>query len=143
MDPGAMAQHMKQRLRAGLKLTPEQMQQISPIIDHAASQLKTKREQTMRDIHEIFEQTHREMQPFLTPEQRHQTRGTGEATSPPLAPAWFHGARPTAAARGLNPGRQICRQTPTKPQKFVSDFSAINLSEYSGKTKLTYSSPSK
>jgi Spy/CpxP family protein refolding chaperone len=70
MDSGSMAQHLKQRLRAELKLTPEQMQQISPIIDHAAAQLKTKREQTMRDVHEIFEQTHREMQPFLTPEQR-------------------------------------------------------------------------
>ena len=70
MDSESMTQHMKQRLRAELKLTPEQMQQISPIIDHAASQLKTKREQTMRDVHEIFEQTHRDMQPFLTPEQR-------------------------------------------------------------------------
>jgi Spy/CpxP family protein refolding chaperone len=70
MDSGAMAQHLKQRLRAELKLTPEQMQKISPIIDRAASELKTKREQTMRDIHEIFKQAHREMQPFLTPEQR-------------------------------------------------------------------------
>jgi Spy/CpxP family protein refolding chaperone len=70
MDPGAMAEHMKERLRAELKLTPEQMQQISPIIDRAASELKTKREQTMRDVHEIFEQAHRDMQPFLTPEQR-------------------------------------------------------------------------
>jgi Spy/CpxP family protein refolding chaperone len=70
MDPGAMAEHMKERLRAELKLTPEQMQQISPVIDRAASQLKTKREQTMRDVHEIFEQAHRDMQPFLTPEQR-------------------------------------------------------------------------
>jgi hypothetical protein len=69
-DSESMAQHMKQRLRAELKLTPEQMQQISPIIDRAASQLKTKREQTMRDVHEIFEQTHREMQPFLSSEQR-------------------------------------------------------------------------
>src|SRR5207237_8699833 len=51
MDPGSMAQHMKQRLRAELKLTPEQTQQISPVIDRAASQLKTKREQTMRDVH--------------------------------------------------------------------------------------------
>ena len=74
MDSGSMAQHLKHRLRAELKLTPEQMQQISPIIDRAASQLKTKREQTMRDIHEIFEQTHREMQPFLTPEQRTKLR---------------------------------------------------------------------
>ncbi len=70
MDPGSVAQHMKQRLRGELKLTPEQMQQISPIIDRAASQLKMKREQTMRDIHEIFKKTHRDMQPFLTPEQR-------------------------------------------------------------------------
>ena len=70
MDSGAMAQHLKHRLRAELKLTPEQMQKISPIIDRAASELKTKREQTMRDVHEIFEQAHREMQPFLTPEQR-------------------------------------------------------------------------
>jgi hypothetical protein len=70
MDSGAMAQHMKQRLRAELKLTPEQMQQISPVIDRAASQLKTKREQTMRDVHEIFEQAHRDVQPFLTSEQR-------------------------------------------------------------------------
>jgi Spy/CpxP family protein refolding chaperone len=70
MDPGSMAQHMKQRLRGELRLTPEQLQQISPIIDRAASQLKTKREQTMRDVHEIFEEAHRDMQPFLTPEQR-------------------------------------------------------------------------
>jgi Spy/CpxP family protein refolding chaperone len=70
MDSESMAQHMKQRLRAELKLTPQQMQQISPIIDRAASQLKTKREQTMRDVHDIFEQTHRDMEPFLTPEQR-------------------------------------------------------------------------
>ena len=70
MDSESMAQHMKQRLRAELKLTPQQMQQISPVIDRAASQLKTKREQTMHDVHEIFEQTHRDMQPFLTPEQR-------------------------------------------------------------------------
>jgi Spy/CpxP family protein refolding chaperone len=70
MDPGSMAQHMKQRLRTELKLTPEQMQQISPIIDRAASELKTKREQTMRDVHGIFKQAHRDMQPFLTSEQR-------------------------------------------------------------------------
>ena len=70
MDSGSMAQHLKKRLRAELKLTPEQMQQISPVVDRAASQLKTKREQTMRDVHEIFQQAHRDMQPFLTPEQR-------------------------------------------------------------------------
>jgi Spy/CpxP family protein refolding chaperone len=70
MAADSMAQHMKERLRVELKLTPEQVQKISPIIDHAASQLKATREQTMRSVHEIFTQTHREMQPLLTPEQR-------------------------------------------------------------------------
>jgi Spy/CpxP family protein refolding chaperone len=70
MAADSMAQHMKERLRVELKLTPEQVQKISPIIDHAASQLKTTREQTMRSVHEIFTETHHQMQPLLTPEQR-------------------------------------------------------------------------
>jgi len=70
MAAGSMAQHMKERMRAELKLTPDQMLKISPIIDRAASQLTMAREQTMRSVHEIFSQTHREMQPLLTPEQR-------------------------------------------------------------------------
>jgi hypothetical protein len=67
---GSLAEHMKRHLEWELRLNPQQVQQISPIIDRASSQLEAKREQTMRDVHEIFEQTHREMQPFLSPEQR-------------------------------------------------------------------------
>jgi Spy/CpxP family protein refolding chaperone len=67
---GSLAEHMKRHLEWELRLNPQQVQRISPIIDRASSQLEAKREQTMRDVHEIFEQTHREMQPFLTPEQR-------------------------------------------------------------------------
>jgi Spy/CpxP family protein refolding chaperone len=70
MASDSMAQHMKERMRAELKLTPDQMEKISPIIDRAASQLKTARDQTIQTVHEIFSQTHREMQPLLTPEQR-------------------------------------------------------------------------
>jgi Spy/CpxP family protein refolding chaperone len=70
MASDSMAQHMKERLRAELKLTPDQVEKISPIIDRAASELKTTREQTMQSVHKIFSQTHREMEPFLTPEQR-------------------------------------------------------------------------
>jgi Spy/CpxP family protein refolding chaperone len=70
MASDSMAEHMKERLRRDLRLTPDQMQKISPIIDRAASQLKTTQEQTMQSVHEIFSQTHREIQPFLTPEQR-------------------------------------------------------------------------
>jgi Spy/CpxP family protein refolding chaperone len=70
MAADSMAQHMKERMRMELKLTPDQMQKISPIIDRAAFQLKAARDQTMRNVHEIFSQTHHEIQPFLTPEQR-------------------------------------------------------------------------
>ena len=70
MAPDSVAQHMKERMRGELKLTPDQMLKISPIIDRAASQLTMAREQTMRSVHQILSQTHREMQPLLTPEQR-------------------------------------------------------------------------
>src|ERR1041384_8498360 len=70
MATDSMAQHMKERLRLELKLTPDQMQKISPVVDRAASQLKTTREQTMRSVHEIFMEAHHQMQPLLTPEQR-------------------------------------------------------------------------
>ena len=71
---GSVAEHMKQRLQWQLKLTDEQMKQISPIIDRTASQLEAKRQQTTRDVHQIFQQGHRDIAPFLTPEQRERLR---------------------------------------------------------------------
>jgi Spy/CpxP family protein refolding chaperone len=68
--PGSLAEHLKRHLQWELRLTPQQVQQVSPIIDRAASQLEAKRDQTMRDVHEIFEQAHQEVQPVLSPEQR-------------------------------------------------------------------------
>lgn len=65
-----IAEHMKERLRAELKLTPHQMDQIAPVIDRATAQLEAKREQTSSEVREIFEQTHREISPLLTAEQR-------------------------------------------------------------------------
>jgi Spy/CpxP family protein refolding chaperone len=78
MASDSMAQHMKERMRAELKLTPDQMQKISPIIDRGASQLKTARDQTMQSVHEIFSEMHREMQPLLTPEQRSKLKDMEE-----------------------------------------------------------------
>src|SRR6267378_805140 len=67
---GSVAEHMKRHLRTELKLTPQQMEQISPVIDRAASQLEAKREQTMQEVREIFEETHRDITPFLSAEQQ-------------------------------------------------------------------------
>jgi Spy/CpxP family protein refolding chaperone len=67
---GAIAEHMKQHLRNELKLTPKQIEQISPIVDHATSSLETKREQTAREVRAIFQEMHSRISPLLTAEQR-------------------------------------------------------------------------
>ena len=93
---GSLAEHMKRHLRIELNLTPQQMEQISPIVDRAASQLEAKREQTMREVRNIFEETHRSITPFLTPEQqtkldkleqRHARRFHRHGFMPPPEPA--------------------------------------------------------
>jgi Spy/CpxP family protein refolding chaperone len=67
---GSIAEHMRKRLETALNLTPEQVRQISPIIESASAQLEAKREQTGREVRQIFEQAHSEIEPFLTAEQR-------------------------------------------------------------------------
>jgi len=93
---GPVAAHMKRHLRTELNLTAQQMEQISPIVDRAASQLEAKREQTMREVRSIFEETHRGITPFLTPEQqtklgqleqRHRERFHRHGFMPPSGPS--------------------------------------------------------
>jgi Spy/CpxP family protein refolding chaperone len=67
---GATAQHMKEHLRSELKLTPEQVGQISPIVDQATANLEAKREETGREVRAIFEDMHARIAPLLTPEQK-------------------------------------------------------------------------
>jgi len=85
---------MKERLRAELKLTPEQLGKISPIIDKTAVQLKRMRRDTAWRAHEVIVGAHREMAANLTDEQRlklqqiddrhrHQLRGRRLADPPP------------------------------------------------------------
>jgi Spy/CpxP family protein refolding chaperone len=66
----SIAEHMKEHLRAELKLTPQQVEQISPIVDQATSNLDAKREQTGREVRAIFEDMHKRIAPLLTPEQQ-------------------------------------------------------------------------
>lgn len=68
--PAWVAEHLRHHLEVELKLTPEQMRQIGPILDSASTQLEAKREETGRQVRQIFEQTHQEIIPFLTPDQR-------------------------------------------------------------------------
>jgi|SRR4029453_21486 Spy/CpxP family protein refolding chaperone len=68
--PRLVGARMKERLRAELRLTPEQMAKVSPIIDKEAAQLQEVRHDTRRRVREIFKQAHREMAVNLTDEQR-------------------------------------------------------------------------
>lgn len=68
--PELIGARMKERLRAELKLTPEQVTKISPIIDKAAVQLREIRRDTARRVHETIADAHRQMAVNLTDEQR-------------------------------------------------------------------------
>jgi Spy/CpxP family protein refolding chaperone len=68
--PERMAGRMKERLRAELNLTPEQLAKISPIIDKTTAQLRDIRRDTGRRVHEIITDSHRQMAAELTDQQR-------------------------------------------------------------------------
>ena len=68
--PERMAGRMKERLRADLNLTPDQLAKISPIIDKTTAQLRDIRRDTGRRVHEIITDAHQQMAAQLTDEQR-------------------------------------------------------------------------
>src|SRR6266436_910993 len=68
--PELIGARMKDRLRAELKLTPEQIAKISPIIDKAAVQLREIRRDTARRVHETIADAHGQMAVNLSDEQR-------------------------------------------------------------------------
>jgi hypothetical protein len=68
--PGLMGARMRDRLRTELRLTPEQVAKISPIIDKTAAQLAEIRRETGRRVHEVMIGAHREMAANLTEDQR-------------------------------------------------------------------------
>jgi Spy/CpxP family protein refolding chaperone len=68
--PQLIGARMKERLRAELNLTPEQVAKISPIIDKAAVQLREIRRDTARRVHDTIGEAHRQMAVNLTDEQR-------------------------------------------------------------------------
>jgi Spy/CpxP family protein refolding chaperone len=69
-DPEQIGARMKERLRAELNLTPEQLAKISPIIDNTAIQLREIRRETARRVHKTIAKAHQDMSANLTDEQR-------------------------------------------------------------------------
>jgi gas vesicle protein len=79
LRPERIGAQIKDRLRAELNLTPEQVANISPIIDKTASQLTDIRRDTGQRIREILKETHRQMEPNLTVEQRQKLQRIEDA----------------------------------------------------------------
>jgi Spy/CpxP family protein refolding chaperone len=68
--PELIGGRMKERLRAELNLTPDQVAKISPIIDKTTLQLRDIRRDTARRVHETIADAHKQMATILTDEQR-------------------------------------------------------------------------
>jgi Spy/CpxP family protein refolding chaperone len=68
--PERIGGRMKDRLRAELNLTSEQVVKISPIIDKTTAQLRDIRHETGRRVHEVIADAHRQMAATLTEEQQ-------------------------------------------------------------------------
>jgi Spy/CpxP family protein refolding chaperone len=65
-----MALHMRNRLRARLNLSPDQVAKIDPIIDNAASELRSIRAESWQRLNKVFEDSYAQVSAILTPEQR-------------------------------------------------------------------------
>jgi gas vesicle protein len=85
---GAMRDRIRNRLRAELRLSDDQLAKISPIIDRTAAQLEQIRAETGKRVHETFAEAHREISVDLTPEQRARLEKIAARHR-----RWFHHAR--------------------------------------------------
>ena len=72
--PERIGGRMKDRLRAELNLTPEQLAKISPIIDKTTAQMRDIRRDTGQRVREIIADAHRQMAAELTDEQRQKLK---------------------------------------------------------------------
>jgi Spy/CpxP family protein refolding chaperone len=67
---GFTGQRMREHLRRELHLTPEQYEKVAPIIDRTSAQLEAIRNETGQRVAQTMKESHSEIAPLLTPEQR-------------------------------------------------------------------------
>jgi Spy/CpxP family protein refolding chaperone len=67
---GPLADRMNERLRHELGLTSEQSAKIAPMIEQSAKKLETIRRESARRVRQTLTETHLQISPDLTPEQR-------------------------------------------------------------------------
>ena len=67
---GDVPERMREHLRRALDLTTEQEARIAPIVDATSAKLETIRVETAARVHNVMEESKREVAPLLTPEQQ-------------------------------------------------------------------------
>lgn len=67
---GQPGDHMRRVLQRELRLTPDQLLEISPIIDRTSAQLEALRKETGHRVSQAINQAHDEIKTHLTPEQQ-------------------------------------------------------------------------
>jgi Spy/CpxP family protein refolding chaperone len=67
---GVLAERINDRLRHELDLTPAQSAKIAPLIEQSAKKLETIRRESARRVRQTLAETHQQISPELTPEQR-------------------------------------------------------------------------
>jgi hypothetical protein len=65
-----VADRIRMHLQQELKLTPEQSEKISPMVERLATQLEAIRKETGERVAAAMSESHREITPLLTAEQR-------------------------------------------------------------------------
>lgn len=65
-----VAERIRQHLQRELRLTPEQSEKVSPVVDRLTTQLDAIRRETSERVSQTMNEAHREISPLLTPEQR-------------------------------------------------------------------------
>ena len=62
--------HMKDRLRAKLDLSPEQMSQIEPILDQTGRELRNVHQHALREVEQVFQRSNAQIAAHLNAGQK-------------------------------------------------------------------------
>lgn len=101
--PHQLTERLRDRIQGQLDLTPEQLEKIEPILDHASKQLQQIRAETGAKVRQVMAETNRELTPELTDAQRarlQQIQQAGHDRKGPRDGLRRHG--PRAAEREPN-----------------------------------------
>src|SRR5690606_11676366 len=69
-DTKKMCDFIRERLQDRVGRRPEQVQEIDPLLEESARELKAIHEKTLREVEEVIRRTHSQIAATLTPEQR-------------------------------------------------------------------------